>query len=365
MAIALADNATHRRFLLALSIGLSILMPVTATKSRELAGVPHGLATVTQVSDGSPRARDTKSCIWTSAGGLSFDLSPLMRTGSDEDYSVNIAHSNFAMLVNLCANTLRVPHRCTGRSNTRASVGFQWDTSNDNSCWELGSLETIQWSLLDERLPRKGVELMFTGGTPCSVGARMVHFHMICAESVGSEGPSFAWEAPTCSYHVVWPTVHACPRDAGSPWLTWIFISLACIFGFVVVSAWGRSQDSGQLLSESLLDIVVQMLEASKLASTAISSALMAFFYGLCESINSKFRSKDTTSDRMRGNMNTFHKPYRDAESGSSSLEEDDTGQDVTEKGSSGRVVGESIAGDPFMDGEEELEPMTIAGDSI
>ena len=126
----------------AVYVASAILILVNPTQGAgEQANPPHGLASVsTSVSDGSPRARDTKPCSWTSPDGLSFDLSPLMRTGSEEDYSVNIPHSNFAMLVNLCANTLRVPHRCSGSSNTRASVGFQWDTSNANSCWELGSL---------------------------------------------------------------------------------------------------------------------------------------------------------------------------------------------------------------------------------
>lgn len=170
---------------------IAMLLRADASTSGSVGSVAHGHAVLsTAVSDGAPRARaEMRPCAWTAPDGSLYDLSALARLGGQEDYRVNIPHSNFAMLVNLCANTLRVPTRCAGPSNTRASVGFQWDTSNDASCWELGSLDTAQWDLLDEHDPRKGVEIMFTGGTACSSGmARMVHFHMLCAEGVGDEG---------------------------------------------------------------------------------------------------------------------------------------------------------------------------------
>lgn len=310
--------------------------------SGSVGSVSHGHAvTDTTMSDGAPRARnEIRPCAWTAPDGSVYDLTPLARVGQQEDYSVHIPHSNFAMLVNLCANTLRVPTRCAGPSNTRASVGFQWDTSNDASCWELGGLDTAQWDLLDENDPRKGVEVMFTGGTACGSGvARMVHFHMLCAESVGDEGPSFAWEAPICSYHVVWPTIHACPRPNRWPWARsfwWIVIIVVFV---LAARAWRRSQDAGEPFGDAFLNEVVRLRGMCMEAAVGVASSI--------ERTVSGFRSGHTSGAEgsLRGNRAvtktmTTRKPYRDDDA-------DD----------------EEVSAIPYAD-DEDLAPMPL-GDSI
>jgi len=144
------------------------------------------------------RSRQTSPCTWTSPSGDFYDFSDLARQSSEEDYMVNIPHSSFTMLVNLCANALKVPARCASKSNSKASVGFQWNSKESQSCWELGELGTEQFSYIDPESPEKGVEIMYSGGTPCSKGVRMMHYHMICAgDKQTKKEPSFAWESPT------------------------------------------------------------------------------------------------------------------------------------------------------------------------
>merc|ERR1711968_48471 len=85
-------------------------------------------------------------------------------------------------------------------------------------CYRLGSIETQEFSLIDEKNPRKGLEITYSGGQKCSSGMpRRITVHFLCASAYESgEPPSFAWESPTCVYHVVWPTAHACPATRWS-----------------------------------------------------------------------------------------------------------------------------------------------------
>ena len=339
---------------------IAMLLRADASTSGSVGSVAHGHAVLsTAVSDGAPRARaEMRPCAWTAPDGSLYDLSALARLGGQEDYRVNIPHSNFAMLVNLCANTLRVPTRCAGPSNTRASVGFQWDTSNDASCWELGSLDTAQWDLLDEHDPRKGVEIMFTGGTACSSGmARMVHFHMLCAEGVGDEGPSFAWEAPICSYHIVWPTIHACPRPNGGSWARWLGWAAVAVVGGVAALAWRRSRDTGEPFQGAFWD------EAAWLrgACAGCAERIVGGFDLL--STNSGAAAAAVAGPSRNNRAATMLKPYRDDEGDDGNPAAIDDEEAGTGRG--GGVRGSDVFEDPFLDDGDDLAPMPLMGDSI
>ena len=339
-----------------------------AAASASVGRVAHGYAvTATTTGDGALRARDEmRPCAWTSPGGHAFDLSALVRRGADEDYSVHIPHSNFAMLINLCANTLRVPRRCAGLSSARASVGFQWDTSNGNSCWELGSLETATWDLLDESDPQKGVDIMFTGGTPCATGARMVHFHMVCARNVGDEGPSFAWEAPTCSYHVVWPTIHACPRASGWSWTSWLGFAIAAMAAGAFGAAWRRARDTGEDFKGALFGESARLARACADAAVEATGRVAEMGRGLGGGEGPR-PSRRTFGGEAAGPSRadpphpaaTKMKPYRDD---GSDEDEDQGGDEFVERG--GATTPDAAQEDPFLDGGDELAPMPL-GDSI
>ena len=172
----------------------------------------NGPAEVMIYSPQPNKVRQTSPCTWTAPNGDFYDFTELARTGTEDDYMVSIPHSDFSLLINLCANALKVPARCASKAVSQASIGFQWNVKQPNSCWELGELSTAKFSYLDEQAPGKGIDIMYAGGTPCSTGVRMIHYHMICAGNDAAaqiSAPSFAWESPTCHYHVVWPTVRA------------------------------------------------------------------------------------------------------------------------------------------------------------
>ena len=89
--------------------------------------------------------------------------------------------------------------------------------------------------------PQKGVVLTYNGGQPCGGrGQRSVSYHMVCANNfLSSEPPAFAYESPTCHYHVVWPTMHACPRSTTGPRFMHIILSLIIIY-FVLRTAYNK-----------------------------------------------------------------------------------------------------------------------------
>ena len=218
----------------------------------------------------SNRARKSSPCTWTSPSGDFYDFSELSRTGNDDDYMVNIPHSDFSMLVNLCANALKVPARCEQKSNSQASVGFQWNTKQSTSCWELGELSTAQYSYIEDKAPEKGIDIMYSGGTPCSKGVRMIHYHMMCAgdDSATKSQPSFAWEAPTCHYHVVWPTTLACKGRRRSSSFSiisffedwFLFILFATVVGSLAYSI-RRNQTQGTPVKETMSELFAKASE--------------------------------------------------------------------------------------------------------
>ena len=236
------------------------VLGATAVAMRPMGHNSGATAEVMVYSSNDARARQVSPCTWTAPDGNYYDFTELVRTGTSDDYLVSIPHSDFAMLVNLCANALKVPARCAAKSTAQASVGFQWNTKEPNTCWELGELSTAQWSYIDDKSPDKGVEIMYAGGTPCSKGVRMLHYHMVCAGTkLGNDKPSFAWESPTCHYHVVWPTALACKgHHKFSMWTfveDWfLFILFAAVVGSLFIS-FRRQQTDGTPVQETLTDL--------------------------------------------------------------------------------------------------------------
>ena len=88
----------------------------------------------------------------------------------------------------------------------------------------------------------------------------MVHYHMVCAgTNSGNDKPSFAWESPTCHYHVVWPTALACKGH--HKFSIWTFVEdwfLFVLFAAVVSSlfiSFRRQQTDGTPVQETLTDL--------------------------------------------------------------------------------------------------------------
>jgi hypothetical protein len=217
-------------------------------------------------ADSGSRSRTSSPCTWTSPSGDFYDFSDLSATGSESDYLVTIPHSNFGMLVNLCANALKVPARCATKSNSQASVGFQWNTKQPTSCWELGELSTGKFSYIDDASPEKGIDIMYSGGTPCSKGVRMIHYHMMCAGAdTVEQKPSFAWEAPTCHYHVVWPTPLACKGYRSFSLVSFIedwflFLIFGAVVGALAFSI-RRQQTQGTPVKETMGELFAKASE--------------------------------------------------------------------------------------------------------
>jgi hypothetical protein len=214
------------------------------------------------------RSRQISQCTWTSPSGVFYDFTELAKTGENDDYLVNIPHSDFAMLVNLCANALKVPARCAAKASSQASVGFQWNTKQPKSCWELGEVSTVQFSYTDESSPEKGVDIMYSGGTPCSKGVRMVHSHMVCAgRGSRKSAPSFAWESPTCHYHIVWPTPLACPGVHSFSFFAFIedsflFIVFAIVLLAICISV-RKNQSDGTPIKDTMADLYSRAADRS------------------------------------------------------------------------------------------------------
>jgi hypothetical protein len=252
-------------------------------------------------TDGT-RSRQTSPCTWTSPSGDFFDFSDLARQSSEEDYMVNIPHSDFTMMVNLCANALKVPKRCASKSNSKASVGFQWNSKDSKSCWELGELGTEQFSYIDNASPEKGVEIMYSGGTPCSKGVRMVHYHMICAgDEQTKKEPSFAWESPTCHYHVVWPTPLACKNYHSFSLVSFLedwflFIIFAAVAGSLVYSVM-RQRSDGIPVKETMGELSVKAMEKSLDFVSSIKAGIGSGIGGASTSLGSVGRSGVGSND--------------------------------------------------------------------
>ena len=180
------------------------------------------------------------NCTWTSTSGHAFDLSQLRRGWGEADWSIALSGgSKSSLLLNMCGTIGRAaPVQCT--NNAGGAVGLQM--SGDGAmCWAVSSARRAPtWSLIDDARPTKGAVLRYTGGERCGDEAtgrpRSLTLHMLCAANFEpQDAPAYAYESPRCSYHVVWPTLSACPAPPANMWQTLAMLSLA--IGAVVAVA--------------------------------------------------------------------------------------------------------------------------------
>ena len=182
-----------------------------------------------------------KQCKWTSPDGFTFDLSPLQKPDGVDDWDVNFEKQRFRLKINVCSNVdeSKLPSGCQGEIGA-GKFSPVWQTNEPGkSCYYLGNLAKPSWYLIDKTKPTKGVVLTYTDGQKCGAyGSRQVSLHMICASNfVTEEAPSYAYESPTCHYHVIWPTLHACPMNPGAASFGRALLSLVMMY-FICGSAY-------------------------------------------------------------------------------------------------------------------------------
>ncbi len=208
-------------------------------------GNPIATAEVPSVSSVTTNnvGRSSHLCTYTSADGWLYDLSPLIKPEGVEDYHVRFEKQQFSLTLNICANVdkKKLPQSCESTFNHGVSSPVYQSNEPGKSCYYLGDVKQPEWYVMDKTKPRKGVVLTYKNGQPCGGrGRRTVSYHMICANNfLSSEPPSFAYESPTCHYHVVWPSIHACPRSATGPRFIHMLLSFVVIY-FVFRTAYRK-----------------------------------------------------------------------------------------------------------------------------
>ena len=174
------------------------------------------------------------ACSWTSPSGYRFDLSPLRRAKEHSHYTFETRDKKYKYFLNVCDHVHSAPYPC---SNTEDGFirgpAYQ---SYGSTCKSLGSLDSVQWSLIDDNVPGKGIELTYGEGEACNHGPkRMVKYHFICAPGFDTlEPPLLVYEKPSdgCHYNVTWPSKYACPSSW--PRFEWMILCLAAIVGIVI-----------------------------------------------------------------------------------------------------------------------------------
>jgi len=100
------------------------------------------------------------------------------------------------------------------------AVGYQ---TADGVCYSMGDLSTGQWSLLNNKKPRQGLKLTYTGGSQCDgFTYRSVEYHFECDPTAGIGVPRAVFG--DCEFVVLWKTAHAC---ASRPSMIWPVFFLA------------------------------------------------------------------------------------------------------------------------------------------
>jgi len=90
----------------------------------------------------------------------------------------------------------------------------------DNFCWRLGnSASNLEWSLLEEDDPSRGVVLKYIGGNECSdsnTKRRSLSIAFPCANDVMNvPDEEVIEETSVCEYEILLPSIYGCPRECG------------------------------------------------------------------------------------------------------------------------------------------------------
>ena len=139
-----------------------------------------GIATICHIA-----AAD--DCTWTSSSGYKYDLTPLRREQKHSHYTYVTKHKTFKYYLNVCDIVHNAPYPCSNTEGFMRSPALQADLSK---CHSIGSLKSVEWNMIDDDFPEKGVEITYGGGEACSDGvARMVKYHFICAPGFSAAEP--------------------------------------------------------------------------------------------------------------------------------------------------------------------------------
>lgn len=180
-------------------------------------------------------------CHHTFADGSSFDLRPLARTPGRDDYVTEDTDGR-TFFLNVCTNVQQIPEECRALGKLMRSPGYV--VKKNSYCHWLGSLDQIEWELIDESNPNLGVSLRYFQGEKCASNAfRQIQFQFFC-DPLGQMGgvDKFLVEEieELCLYRVTFPSKYGCPkRTSMSPIFSWFLIFLLGLGAYFTVGiAW-------------------------------------------------------------------------------------------------------------------------------
>mmetsp|Transcript_21421 Transcript_21421/g.31021 ORF Transcript_21421/g.31021 Transcript_21421/m.31021 type:complete len:303 (+) Transcript_21421:130-1038(+) len=168
-------------------------------------------------------------CEWKSLTGLHFDLKPLIRKEGQKSYYIKDGdipctpeeEPTYSYLWNFCssvtAESMPSSDVCDPTTEKGAVIQFLDRTNDDyKECHVIGrydsSKDDLDYNLLDERNPTKGVSMTYPLGEMCPNGAfRSATIDVVC-DNVDSVIES-ALEPDVCNYHMVMRSYYGCPKE--------------------------------------------------------------------------------------------------------------------------------------------------------
>lgn len=170
---------------------------------------------------GGVLAEETSGCKYEK-DGATFDLSPLMKSGTHYSYEDDNTSaqdpSDYLYDFNVCSNVDDTPSQC---KDTGAKVPAYQINKGDDTCKTLSNSDgSWAWSLIDSTNPAKGVKLAYSGGQACSNGdERALTVVFPCEDEAGtdvtgtSQGEVDALETGHCKYEVSLGSHYGCPQE--------------------------------------------------------------------------------------------------------------------------------------------------------
>ena len=221
-------------------MGRRLLLLVACLVSRVAGDLPLSLDRAYNYDDNyeslppPPRGTDaaassfSKTCQFSPPGtGLTFDLSKMQQL--EHDYT-GTTPGGYVYRFNACGNTVKV-------CNSVPAPASKWRGSK---CNNLGDAETMRVSLLDKRVPSKGLKVSFDQGDICKkqgfdgqteMSSRFVSYEVACSSQSPGELKEIK-EVSMCEYTVVFESVHACPAGQAPG----KFSNFALLCGFLFLS---------------------------------------------------------------------------------------------------------------------------------
>ena len=173
--------------------------------------------------------------------GAYFDLKPLIIPSDSTPYHIldggtSEVEAAYSYVWNFCTEIADeyVPQPCKDKGKSSA-VAFQYINYAENSdCYVIGNYnpanDDLDFKLLDDQDPTKGVSITYALGEKCQSNSRM-RSATIDVQCANVENVILSAQEPLkCEYHMVMQSYHGCPtvsascRKEGSYLLLYVFI---------------------------------------------------------------------------------------------------------------------------------------------